>query len=66
MHCTSGQKSNQHLAKGAIFHTLRRRIMVHQGANNEYTGGPAGPGTGFCGPGGGFFCLSSSGGLPPV
>ena len=24
-----------------------------QGANNEYTGGPGGPGTGFCGPGGG-------------
>ena len=24
------------------------------GANNEYGGGPGGPGTGFCSPGGGF------------
>ena len=24
------------------------------GANNEYRGGPGGPGTGFCSPGGGF------------
>ena len=25
-----------------------------RGANNEYRGGPGGPGTGFCSPGGGF------------
>ena len=29
-------------------------MIVHWGANNEYTGGP---GTGFCGPGGGFLIL---------
>ena len=34
------------------------------GANNEYRGGPGGPGTGFCSPGGGFFSLSSRSGLP--
>ena len=33
-------------------------------ANNEYTGGPGSPGTGFCGPGSGAFNLSSSSGLP--
>ena len=33
-------------------------------ANNEYRGGPGGPGTGFCSPGGGFFSLSSRSGLP--
>ena len=27
------------------------------GANKEYRGGPGGPGTGFCGPGGGFLVL---------
>ena len=27
------------------------------GANNEYRGGPGGPGTGFCGPGGGFLTI---------
>ena len=27
------------------------------GANNEYRGGPGGPGTGFCSPGGGFLVL---------
>ena len=34
------------------------------GANNEYRGGPGGPGTGFCSPGGGFFSLSRRSGLP--
>ena len=33
--------------------TLRRLIVVQRAANNEYTGGPGGPGIGFCGPGGG-------------
>ena len=28
------------------------------GANNEYTGGPDGPGIGFCGPGGGLVVIS--------
>ena len=28
------------------------------GANNEYTGGPGGPGTGFCGPGGGLVVIN--------
>ena len=37
--------------------TLRRSIIVPGGANNEYRGGPGGPGTGFCGPGGGFLIL---------
>ena len=27
------------------------------GSNNEYTGNPGGPGTGFCNPGGGFLVL---------
>ena len=27
------------------------------GANNEYRGGPGGPGTGFCGPGGGLVVI---------
>ena len=31
------------------------------GANNEYRGGPGGPGTGFCSPGGGFSDSRSSG-----
>ena len=30
---------------------LRRSIIVPRGANNEYLGGPGGPGTGFCSPG---------------
>ena len=34
------------------------------GANKEYRGGPGGPGTGFCSPGGGFFSLSRRSGLP--
>ena len=34
------------------------------GANNEYRGGPGGPGNGFCGPGGEFFHLISNSGLP--
>ena len=34
--------------------TPRRLIIVHRGANNDYTGSPGGPGTGFCGPGGGL------------
>ena len=34
------------------------------GANNEYRGGPGGPGTGFCSPGGGFFSLSRRSGKP--
>ena len=38
--------------------TLRRLIIVHRGANNEYTGGPGGPGTGFCGPGGGLVVIN--------
>ena len=37
--------------------TPRRSIIVHRGANNEYTGGPGGPGTGFCGPGGGLVVI---------
>ena len=31
------------------------------GANNEYRGGPGGPGTGFCSPGGGFRVNNRSG-----
>ena len=38
--------------------TLRRLIIVHLGANNEYTGGPGGPGTGFCGPEGGLVVIN--------
>ena len=34
------------------------------GANNEYRGGPPGPGTGFCSLGGGFFSLRRKIGLP--
>ena len=34
--------------------TLNNRT---RGANNEYRGGPGGPGTGFCSPGGGFLAL---------
>ena len=30
-----------------------------RGANNEYRGGPGGPGTGFCTPGGGLLVLVS-------
>ena len=37
------------------FKTLNNRPW---GANNESLGGPGGPGTGFCSPGGGFFSLS--------
>ena len=33
------------------FQTLNKRT---RGADNEYRGGPGGPGTGFCNPGGGF------------
>ena len=33
------------------------------GANNEYRGGPGGPGTGFCSPGGGFSGSRRSGKL---
>ena len=32
----------------------KRSIIVQRGANNESRGGPGGPGTGFCSPGGGF------------
>ena len=32
--------------------TMRWLTIVHRGADNEYTGGPGGAGTGFCGPGG--------------
>ena len=34
------------------------------GPNNEYRGGPGGPGSSFCSSGGGFFSLSSRSGLP--
>ena len=34
------------------------------GPNNEYRGGPGGPGHGFGGPGGGFLNNDSSSGLP--
>ena len=34
--------------------TLRRSIIVRGVPNNEYGGGPGGPGTGFCSRGGGF------------
>ena len=44
-----------------MFDTLRRSIIVPGGANNEYRGGPGGPGTGFCSPGGGFSGSRSSG-----
>ena len=37
--------------------TLRHSIIVPGGANNEYRGGPGGPGIGFCSPGGGFLVL---------
>ena len=43
------------------FKTLNNRPW---GANNESLGGPGGPGTGFCSPGGGFFSLSRRSGLP--
>ena len=38
------------------FATLRRSIIVRGRliSNNEYVGGPGGPGRGFGGPGGGF------------
>ena len=37
---------------------LRWLIIVHPGANHEYTGGgPGGPGTGFCGPEGGLVVI---------
>ena len=36
------------------FKTLNNRPW---GANNESLGGPGGPGTGFCSPGGGFLVL---------
>ena len=32
-------------------------IIVHRGDSDEYTGGPGGPGTGFCCPGGGVLVL---------
>ena len=32
---------------------LRRSIIARGEANNEYSGGPGGPGTGCCSPGGG-------------
>ena len=37
--------------KKLYFKTLNNRPW---GANNESLGGPGGPGTGFCSPGGGF------------
>ena len=43
--------------------TLRRLVVVPVGANNESRGGPGGPGTGFCSPGGGFN-LNRRSGLP--
>ena len=39
------------------FYPFMVLITVHRGANNEYTGGPGGPGTGFCTPGGGFVVI---------
>ena len=40
--------------KKLYFKTLNNRPW---GANNESLGGPGGPGTGFCSPGGGFLVL---------
>ena len=37
-----------------MFFYLNLGLIVPGGANNEYRGGPGGPGTGFCSPGGGF------------
>ena len=37
---------------------LRQLIIVHRGVSNEYTGGPGGPDTGFCGPGGGSVVIN--------
>ena len=45
----------------SYFKTLNNRPW---GANNESLGGPGGPGTGFCNPGGGFLSLSRRSGLP--
>ena len=47
-----------------LTNTLRCLIIVPWVANNESLGGPGGPGTGFCNPGGGFFSLSRRSGLP--
>ena len=49
------------MKKILYFKTLNNRPW---GANNESLGGPGGPGTGFCSPGGGFFSLSRRSGLP--
>ena len=49
------------MKKIIYFKTLNNRPW---GANNESLGGPGGPGTGFCSPGGGFFSLSRRSGLP--
>ena len=37
--------------------TADNRTPWGGGGNNEYTGGPGGPGTGFCGPGIGLLIL---------
>ena len=47
-------KQHTHTYADILAHTLRRSIIVPGGANNESPGGPGGPGTGFCRPGGGF------------
>ena len=56
-HCHSHFTSESLRSSMHCFRTLRRLIIVRRGANNEHTGGPFGPGTGFCGPGGGFLVL---------
>ena len=42
------------------FTTLRWLIIVPGGLITSPPGGPGGPGTGFCSPGGGFFSFSPS------
>ena len=58
------QKTKKNITSIKLTTTLRPSIIVPGGANNEYRGGPGGPGTGFCSPGGGFFSLSKRIGLP--
>ena len=43
-----------HFSSFSYFETSNNRTG---GAHNEYRGGPGGPGTGFCSPGGGFLVL---------
>ena len=47
--------ANRHMAApyAANFEALNNRSPP----NNEFPGGPGGPGAGFCGPGGGFLVL---------